>query len=400
MFESTATAPPDPIFALTEAFLNDPNPAKMNLGAGVYRDEHGRTPALAVVKEAERRIWQDETSKTYLPIEGDRQFARCAQQLVLGSSHHLAGDARLITVQTPGGTGALRLAVDFLRQQNTAMTVWIPDPTWVNHSKLCEAAGLSVRTYPYLDETRRRLSFQKLLMTLTSAKEGDIVLLHGCCHNPSGIDPTPEQWHQLAELVRDRQVVPLVDFAYLGFGQGLKEDRVGILSLVEAVPEMLVCTSFSKNFALYNERIGALSVLTTEPAAAAAVLSQLKKLARVSYSNPPAHGAAIVTTIMGSQEMVEQWRAELAEMRQRIVHMRQLLVKGLDRRGVGLTDVGNQHLLTQHGMFSFSGLTPAQIEKLRDDHSIYIVGSGRVNFASMTAKTMQYLCDAIAEVVA
>jgi aspartate/tyrosine/aromatic aminotransferase len=399
MFESTATAPPDPIFALTEAYLNDSNPVKMNLGAGVYRDEHGRTPALAVVKEAERRIWQDETSKAYLPIEGDRQFARYVQKLILGSSHRLAGDARLITVQTPGGTGGLRLAVDFLRRQNPTTTVWIPDPTWVNHAKLCEAAGLSVRTYPYLDETRRRLSFKKLLMALTSTKQGDVVLLHGCCHNPSGIDPTPDQWHQLAGLLRDRHVVPLLDFAYLGFGQGLKEDRVGVLALTESVPEILVCTSLSKNFALYNERVGALSVLTTEPAAAAAVLSQLKSLARVSYSNPPAHGAAIVTTIMSSQEMVEQWRAELAEMRQRIIHMRQLLVEGLDQRGVKLTTDGNEHLLTQKGMFSFSGLTPPQIDKLRHNHSIYIVGSGRVNFASMTAKTMHYLCDAIAEVM-
>lgn len=398
MFEGIPTAPPDPIFALTDAFRSDSNPLKINLGAGVYRDENGHTPALAVVKEAERRIWQDEGTKTYLPIEGDREFAQHVQKLILGADNPLATDPRLVTVQTPGGTGALRLVADFLQRQSSDATIWIPDPTWVNHPKICEAVGLPTRTYPYLDDGRRRLSFQRLLLTLTSAQPGDVVLLHGCCHNPSGIDPTTEQWQQLAELLQERQAVPLVDFAYLGFGQGLAEDRVGIVTLAETLPEMFVCTSFSKNFALYNERVGALTVVTPTPDTAAAVLSQLKSTARVNYSNPPAHGAAIVSNIMSSREMTDQWLDELESMRRRIIGMRQLFVAGLDERGVKLAADGNDFLLDQHGMFSFSGLQPSQIERLRDEHSIYIVGSGRVNFASMTTASMKYLCDAIAQV--
>lgn len=399
MFEAIPTAPPDPIFALTDAFREDPNPQKINLGAGVYRDEHGRTPALAVVKEAERRLWQDEISKTYLPIEGNREFAGYAQRLILGSDHPLTTDPRLLTVQTPGGTGGLRLVGDLLRRQSPEATVWLPDPTWVNHPKICEAVGLQIKTYPYLDDNRRRLSFKRLLLTLTKAREGDIVLLHGCCHNPSGVDLSTEQWRQLAELLGDRQAIPLVDFAYLGFGQGLEEDRRGVVTLAESLPEMFICTSFSKNFALYNERLGAMTVLTSDAETAQAVLSQLKSVARVNYSNPPAHGAAIVCTIMSSQEMIDQWHAELAGMRRRIVDMRRQLVAGLDRRGVKLAEEGNGHLLDQHGMFSFSGLTPPQIDRLRAEHSIYIVGSGRVNFASMTSATMDYLCDAISQVV-
>jgi aspartate/tyrosine/aromatic aminotransferase len=399
MFEGIPTAPSDPIFGLTAAFLRDDNPAKINLGAGVFRNERGRTPILAVVKEAERRLWQDEDSKTYLPIEGNRTYAALVQKLILGKKHPLATAERLVSVQTPGGTGALRLAADLLQKQRPDCTVWIPEPTWVNHSQICKAAGLATRPLPYLDPSGRRLALERLILSLTSAAAGDIVILHGCCHNPSGIDPSPDQWRQLTELLRERGVVPLVDFAYLGLGRGLREDRAGVLALANGLDEMMICTSFSKNFALYNERVGALTIMTSSGMTASAVLSQVKALARVSYSNPPAHGAALVTTILESDEMYTQWREELEAMRVRIVDMRRLFVQGLDDRGVALSADGNDFFLAQHGMFSFLGLSTEQVDRLRTEFAIYIVGSSRVNFASMTTASMDYLCDAMAQVV-
>ena len=400
MFEDTPTAPADPIFGLTAAFRRDENPAKINLGAGVFRNESGQTPILAAIKEAERRLWQEESSKTYLPIEGNQQYARHVRQLMLGDQHPLIDDPRLFTIHTPGGTGALRLATDFLRHVPPAeRTVWVPDPTWVNHTQICEAAGLAVRPYPYLDPSRRRLDFAAMLAALATAAPRDVVVLHGCCHNPSGIDLSPDEWCQLASQLESQSLLPLVDFAYLGFGQGLEADRAGVLALVERVSAAMICTSFSKNFALYNERVGALTVMAPTPESATAVMSQVKHCARVSYSNPPAHGAALVTTILESDEMQRQWRQELDAMRQRIVDMRTLFVRGLDERGVSLSPEGNAFLTEQHGMFSFLGLSPEQVERLRAEFSIYIVGSSRVNFASMTPASMDYLCDAVAQVL-
>lgn len=399
MFEDIPTAPPDPIFGLTAAFRADGNPDKINLGAGVFRDERGRTPILAVVKEAERRLWQSESSKTYLSIEGDPRYAAFVRRLMFGRDHPLVDDTRIFTVHTPGGTGALRLAADFLRAHQSDAKVWIPDPTWVNHPQICQAVGLPTRTYPYLDDSCKSLNFAGTLVSLSAVAPGDVVIFHGCCHNPSGIDPTPEQWRQLGALLAEHRALPLVDFAYLGFGQGLEKDREGVLALTDTVDAMMVCTSFSKNFALYNERVGALTVLAPDADAATAVLSQIKHAARVSFSNPPAHGAALVTAILESDEMYNQWRDELEGMRRRIVEMRRLFQEGLERRGVSLGPGGNDFLTRQHGMFSFLGLNPEQVERLRAEFSIYIVGSSRVNFASMTSASMDRLCDAIAQVV-
>jgi aspartate aminotransferase/aromatic-amino-acid transaminase len=398
MFEDTPTAPSDPIFGLTAAFLRDENPAKINLGAGVFRNEAGSTPILGAVKEAERRIWQEENSKTYLPIEGDPRYARHVRRLMLGDDHPLVDDPRCFTVHTPGGTGALRLAADFLRRDAPERRLWIPDPTWLNHAQIGRAARLEVETYPYLDPNRRRLDLAGMLVVLSGATAGDVVVVHGCCHNPSGIDPAPDQWRQLADLFRERGLLPLVDFAYLGFGQGLEADRAGVVTLVETVGAAMICTSFSKNFALYSERVGALTVVAPTAESATAVLSQIKHCARVSYSNPPAHGGALVTAILDSEEMRRQWHEELAAMRQRIVDMRRLFVEGLDRRGVQLSSDGNGFLTEQQGMFSFLGLSTDQVARLRTEFSIYIVGSSRVNFASMTRASMDYLCDAIAQV--
>lgn len=399
MFENTPTAPPDPIFGLTAAFRQDTNPDKINLGAGVYRDERGQTPILAAVKEAERRIWQDEVSKTYLPIEGDPKFTSHVKRLVLGRDQPLLDSPRLVGIQTPGGTGGLRLAANLLKRIRQDCVVWIPDPTWVNHLPICRAAGLGTRSYPYLDSERRSFDIERTLYTLGAAQTGDAIILHGCCHNPSGIDPSPEQWQQLAQMLRQRGIVPLVDFAYLGLGQGLIHDRVGILALAEELDELMICTSFSKNFALYNERVGALLLATRSVETSTAVLSQLEAVARVTYSNPPAHGAAIVSTILDSGEMAAQWRDELDTMRLRIVEMRRLFAEGLDRRQVSLGAFGNHFVLKQRGMFSFLGLSPEQVERLRTEFSIYMVDSSRVNFASMTKATMDRICDAVAQVL-
>lgn len=399
MFEGIPTAPPDAIFGLTEAHNRDPSPEKINLGAGVFRDEQGKTPILESVKEAERRIWRQEVSKVYLDIQGDPRFAADAQRLLFGSHHSLIAEGRALTVHTPGGTGAIRIAADFLKSHRPDTTVWMPDPTWVNHPQIFRAAGLAIREFPYLDGGRRGLDFTAMSASLRELAAGDVVILHGCCHNPSGVDPSPAEWVELAELLRERRAVPLVDLAYQGFGQGLQEDVQGLRALCEKLTELIVCSSFSKNFALYNERVGALSVVCANPETTAAILSQIKKSIRVCYSNPPAHGAAIVATILEDPELRQRWESELAGMRRRINEMRRRFVAGLDRRGVKLGPEGNDFLLDQRGMFSFSGLDAHQVERLRREHSIYIVGSGRVNFAGMTPGNLDRLCDAVAEVV-
>ena len=399
MFEGIPTAPADAIFGLTEAHGKDPNPEKINLGAGVFRDEHGKTPILEAVKEAERRIWEQEVSKTYLAIEGDLRFARDAQRLQFGGNHPLLDEGRLLTVHTPGGTGAIRIAADFLKAHRPDTTVWLPEPTWINHPQIFDAAGLAIRKFPYLDSDRRGLDFAALLAGLEELAAGDMVILHGCCHNPSGVDPSLAEWNQLAELLGERRAVPLFDFAYQGFGQGLEEDAQGLRALCDELTELIICSSFSKNFALYNERVGALTIVSATAETTAAILSQIKMSVRVCYSNPPAHGAAIVATILEDDDLRQRWEGELDAMRHRIHDMRRLFVASLDKRGVELGPEGNEHLLGQRGMFSFSGLDPEQVERLRQEHSIYIVGSGRVNFAGMTPGNMDRLCDAIAEVV-
>lgn len=393
MFENVATAPPDPILGLSEAFRRDPNQRKINLSVGVYQDEAGRTPILICVKQAERQLIDKETSKGYLGIDGSPEYARHVQQLVFGSAvpvEHIA------TVQAPGGTGALRIAADFLHRQFPAAKIWCSNPTWANHPQIFQAAGMAVESYPYLDGTCRALDFDGMLSALSSASKGDVVLLHACCHNPSGIDPTADQWRTIASTLQQRGLLPLIDFAYQGFGDGLQQDAQGVAICAQAGLEMLVCNSFSKNFGLYAERVGALSAVTNTPAAAAATLSQLKTVVRANYSNPPKHGAAIVSEVLGSAELRKLWEEEVGEMRSRIQHMRSLFVRTLKAKGV---ERDFSFLLNQRGMFSFSGLTPMQVDELRSRHSIYIVGSGRINMAGMSEASMEPLCEAIANVL-
>lgn len=397
MFESIPLAPPDAILGLGEAFKKDPNPNKINLSVGVYKDAAGNTPVLASVKEAESRLLSGEKSKTYLAIEGLPDYGRRVQELLFGGEHEIVTSGRSATAQSPGGTGALRVAADFLRKHFPTGRVWCSKPTWANHQAIFTAAGLGVEQYAYIDATGRALDFAAMLANLEQAQSGDVILLHACCHNPTGIDPTPAQWKQIADVVQSRKLLPLVDFAYQGFGDGLQEDAVGLRELARPGQELLICSSFSKNFGLYSERVGALTVVAPNADAAEKSLSQVRTAIRVNYSNPPQHGAAIVATILNDAALRQQWEAELAAMRKRIHQMRILFVDSMKQR---CPDRDFSFIADQKGMFSFSGLTPVQVDELRNKFSIYVVSAGgRINVAGMTEANMPVLCDAIASVL-
>ncbi len=396
MFETLETAPPDPIIGLTEAFKQDPHPDKINLGVGVYKDAQGNTPVFAAVKRAQERLLADETTKDYAPIEGPPEFAAAVQHLLFGADNEIVLNGRAITTQTPGGTGALRVAGDFIHKLFPRSRLWLGDPTWPNHPKVFEASGLEVRNYPYFDASTNGLDLESLLSALRGIPPGDVVLLHGCCHNPTGVDPTPEQWDRIGAVLGERQIIPLVDFAYQGMGDGLRQDAAGLLQMCRFAGELLVASSFSKNFGLYNERIGALTLIAPTAPATAKALSHLKISIRTNYSNPPAHGGAIVTKVLGDAALRRQWEDELRAMCARINDMRGMFVESLKNKGV---DRDFAFIRRQRGMFSFSGLSPEQVEALRTQHSIYLVGSGRINVAGMTPANMEYLCSAIAAVL-
>jgi len=396
MLEKLQMAPPDPILGLTEAFRNDPRPHKINLSVGVYQDAQGDTPVLGVVKEAEQRLLATETDKSYLSINGLPEYGRHVRELLFGADHEILGARRSVTAQTPGGTGALRVAADFIRQKLQCQRIWVSRPTWVNHTSIFEAAGLRVDTYPYLDAAGTGLDFDALLAALQAIPAGDAVCFHASCHNPTGIDPTLEQWCQIAEVLRDRQILPLVDFAYQGFADGVAEDRAGLLQLAGICPELLICSSFSKNFGLYGERVGALTLVARAEEPAQIGLSHLKVCIRTNYSNPPKHGGAIVETILSDPELHARWLVDVQAMRDRIAGMRQLFVDTLRNHGV-TRDFS--FITRQHGMFSFCGITPEQVDMLRNDHGIYIVRNGRINVAGMTPVNMDRLCESIRAVL-
>ncbi len=399
MFESVATAKPDAILGLSEAFKKDTNPAKINLTVGVFVDASGITPLLPSVREAEQRILAAQTTKTYVsPLNGTAQYVSCVQEMLFGAGHELSGSGRVITAHTPGGTGALRLAGDYLKVNHPGLTLWLSNPTWANHGAVFEAAGVPTNKYAYFDAATNELAFERMMESLRGVPAGDVVLLHACCHNPTGVDPTQDQWRQIAELLSQRGILPLIDFAYQGFGDGLEEDAAGLRALCAQVPELMVCSSFSKNFSVYNERVGALTMVAATEAAAAAVLSQVKVCIRRNYSNPPGHGAQIVATIIQDASLRAQWQQELQQMRDRIQSMRRLFAEGLSARGVRPGGSDSAFMLEQRGMFSFSGLTAPQVQRLREEHAIYMLASGRINVAAMTEATMDTLCDAIAAV--
>ncbi len=396
MLEKLEMAPPDAILGLTEAFKKDASPSKINLGVGVYKDEQDQTPILECVKKAEERLLATEKSKTYLPITGSPEYGELVQTMVLGAGSEVLSAKRARTAHTPGGTGALRVAGDFLHGMFPDKAIWMSEPTWANHPSIFQAAGMEVKSYPYYDEAGKCLDFARMLSALEAIPQGDVVLLHACCHNPSGMDPDAEQWKAIAKVIRERGLFPLFDFAYQGFGDGLEQDAAGLRACLFEGCEMLVCSSFSKNFGLYNERTGAVTVIAGDSDAAERAFSHIKRAIRANYSNPPCHGGAIVSVILSDPELRALWEKEVAQMCERINGMRRLFVDTLKSKGV-TRDFS--FLTRQKGMFSFSGLTKEQVETLKSKYAIYIVGSGRISVAGMTRANMDALCTAIADVL-
>lgn len=396
MFEHLTSAPPDAILGLTEAWKKDPNPLKVNLGVGIYKDNQGQTPVLESVKTAEARILASASSKSYMPIGGQPEYGRMVQDLILGEEHPAISEGRIRTAHTPGGTGGLRVGADFLKKVKGNATVWVSRPTWANHKGIFEAAGFTVKEYSYYDSATRGLDFDGMSADLDKIPEGDIVVLHVCCHNPSGVDLTDEQWSQVSEIAAKRKWMPFLDFAYQGFGAGIEEDRAGLLAMVKSCPELLVSSSFSKNFGLYQDRTGALSLIAANRTIAETAFSHVEIAIRVNYSNPPAHGGLIVSAILSDEILKTQWLEELSAMRHRIADVRSQFVLALKNQGIK-TDFS--FIERQKGMFSFSGLTDDQVAFLREKKSIYIVKGGRINVAGITSQNIGYLCGSIAEVM-
>lgn len=396
IFSQVVLAPADPILGLTDTFKADPRPDKVNLGVGIYKDEAGQTPVLPSVKKAEALLLEQEKTKNYLGIEGVQAYNRVVQELLFGVGSPLLSSGRAVTAQAPGGTGALRIAAEFLLRNTASRTVWVSNPTWANHQNIFETSGLVVKEYGYYNASAHDIDFDAMMTALSSAEAGDIILLHGCCHNPTGIDLTLPQWDSIAQVCADKKLVPLFDFAYQGFGSGIEEDAAGLRLVASKVPELLVANSFSKNFGLYNERIGAVTVVAEDADAAVRAFSQVKRTIRANYSNPPAHGALIVSTILGDPALRAMWVQEVSEMRERIAEMRTLFVASLKAEGV---TQDFSFISRQNGMFSFSGLNKAQVARLRDEFGVYIVGSGRISVAGMTKTNIPVICKAIAQVL-
>ena len=396
IFNQVVLAPADPILGLTDAFKADPRADKVNLGVGIYKDESGQTPILKSVKLAEQKLLETETSKSYLGIDGVIAYNQAVQGLLFGAEHAVMSEKRAVTAQAPGGTGSLRMAAEFVVRNTDSRTVWVSNPTWANHNNIFQSAGLTVKQYGYYDAASHDIDFDAMLTSLENAEEGDLLLLHGCCHNPTGIDLNISQWEVIAQLCVDKGLIPLFDFAYQGFGAGVEEDAQGLRLVACKVPELLVANSFSKNFGLYNERIGAVTLVAEDAETAKRAFSQIKSTIRSSYSNPPAHGALIVATILGDAELRKLWEAELTQMRERIAEMRVLFVKTLAEQGVSQDF---SFISAQNGMFSFSGLNKDQVTRLKEEFGVYIVGSGRISVAGMTRANMDTICRAIAKVL-
>jgi aromatic-amino-acid transaminase len=382
LFSQVEMAPRDPILGLNEQFNADPNPNKVNLGVGVYYDDAGKLPLLRCVAEAEAHLHASPKPRGYLPIDGIAAYDKAVQNLVFGEGSTVLDEGRVATVQALGGTGGLKVGADFLKKINPQASVLISDPSWENHRALFTSAGFEVKTYPYYDSEKRGVNVQGMLNTLNASPAGTIVVLHACCHNPTGYDLTPSDWAQVVETVKARELVAFLDMAYQGFGQGIAEDGAVIQQFVQAGLNFFVATSFSKSFSLYGERVGALSVVCTSKEETARVLSQLKVVIRTNYSNPPTHGAQVVATVLGTPALRSLWEEELAGMRTRIQGMRVALRDGLAAAGVN-QDLG--FITQQQGMFSYSGLSAIQMKRLREEFGVYGVDSGRICVAALNS---------------
>lgn len=393
LFSHIPLAPGDPILGVTEAFLKDQNPKKVNLGVGVYQDANGKMPVLPAVKEAERRLLEKEITKSYLPIDGLKEYSSRVQTLLFGEQSKAVAEGTVVTVQTLGGSGALRVGADLLKTFFPTSEVWISRPSWENHRALFEFAGFQVKEYPYYDSATNGIDFEGMKATLEKAPKGTIVLLHVCCHNPTGVDLTKEQWQEVQKILSEREALPFLDFAYQGFAEGLEEDSYPIRLFSEAATPAIVANSFSKNFGLYRERVGALSVVTQSKEEATKLLSQLKRVIRTNYSNPSSHGAHIVAEVLADPALKQAWEGEVTAMRERIKEMRDRFVDILTEKS---SPVDFSFVKSQCGMFSYSGLSPEVVDILREK-SIYILRTGRICMAALNHQNVEYVCDSILE---
>jgi len=395
-------APTDPIFGIVELHRADTRPHKINLAAGVYMDEQGVTPILPSVRAAEERLLASTTSKLYMPIGGDPAYLAAAKSLLFrtvggawGEIEPAAAD-RVQMIHTPGGTGAVRLAVDLVSRLRPGAEIWVGEPTWPNHTQIIESSRITARRHDWTTDDARSLNTGALFDAIAAAKGGDAMILHGACHNPTGIDPTPEQWGEIAQQIAHRGILPILDFAYQGFGDGLIEDAASLRAFLATGCEVLVASSSSKNFALYNERVGSLAIIGADGAAAASIASHARMAVRTMWSNPPAHGGAIVATILGDATLRAQWEGEVSAMRTRITESRTAFAAALTAAGAG----DFSYLLKHHGMFSLLGLTDDQLKRLRDEHAVYLVARGRINMAGLSAAKIPIVAKAVASVLA
>lgn len=396
MFAQLQPVATDPILGLMAAYKEDPNPNKVDLGVGVYKDEQGHTAVLKCVKEAEALRLKQEDSKTYIGMAGDLGFNSHIEKLAFGKAHKVLLANRVTTAHTPGGTGALRVAAEFIKKANPNATIWVTSPTWANHISMFKAAGLNVKEYTYYDYDTKGLNEEAMFADLATVPAGDVVLVHACCHNPSGMDLTFAQWQRFTDVAKERGFTPLVDMAYQGFGSGLDEDAKGLRHLADNVEEMILCSSCSKNFGLYRERIGAVSIVAADSKVTDVAKVNLLSVVRSIYSMPPAHGAIIVANILDSNELTSLWHEELAEMRNRINSYRQLIIDKLAGEGV---QQDFSFITRQHGMFSFLGINKEQISRLRNEFSVYMVDSSRVSIAGLNHSNIDYFAKSVATVL-
>jgi aromatic-amino-acid transaminase len=396
IFAAVEMAPRDPILGLTEAFNADPRPDKVNLGVGVYYDGNGKLPLLAAVKAAEKARLEVQPPRGYQPIDGNPAYNQAVRDLLFGAGSALATNGSVITLQALGGTGALKVGADYLRQLLPQTTLFISDPSWENHRALFGAAGFPIETYPYYDPATRGVDFAAMKQKFASLPPRSIVLLHACCHNPTGADLDDDQWQDIAAIARDRALVPFLDLAYQGFAAGIEPDAAAVRAFAASGGQFLVASSFSKNFSLYGERVGALSIVTASKEEAARVASQVKRVIRTNYSNPPTHGGAIVAAVLSEPALRKLWEDELADMRERIRAVRVGFVDALKAAGAGRDF---SFIARQRGMFSFTGLDKDQVERLKSEFGIYAVSSGRINVAALNGKNLPLVAKAIAALV-
>ena len=396
MFESLKPVGMDPILGLMAAFRADTRATKIDLGVGVYQDDRGRTPVMASVKEAEAQLMELETTKSYQGIAGDPEYNQRILQLLFGAGHSILDSGRIKTIQAPGGSGALRVGAEVIQRARPGAKLWVGVPTWPNHIPLLGGAGFEIVEYPYYNLSSHQIDTDSMMDALRQVPAGDMVLLHGCCHNPTGADLSNQQWDQIADLALECGFIPYIDTAYQGLGDGLDEDAYGVRMMADRLPELVIASSCSKNFGLYRERTGSITFITETPEQADIVAAQAMSVARQIYSMPPAHGALLVSLILGDKQLRANWEEELTEVRTRIQSMRSLLADNIQQNAAG---IDFSHIKQQKGMFSFLGLNTAQLDQLREEFAIYIVSSSRVNLAGINSSNINYLSDSIISVL-